>query len=174
MGGNALKNIVGVRFKKLGKKEVFICVKCMIKEIKYYIRNLLLYFIQKQKRFFLSRNKEQISDFLNYNITLGNVIEININDAIEDCHKLYKQFTFESLIKNIRQSICIVCDKPLIQKLYNLPCGCWIGSQRCINDFYKLILKSIKFKGALVCFCGKIYEFKDIYNLVKNKTLRKE
>ena len=29
-------------------------------------------------------------------------------------------------------------------------------------------MKSIKFKGALVCFCGKIYEFKDIYNLVKN------
>ena len=156
------------RYKRMGKKEVFFCIKCLMKEIKYNLSNLFLFFIQKQKRFFLSRNTEQISDFLNYNITLGNLIETNINDAIEECHKLYKQFTFESLMKNIRQSICIVCDKPLTQKLYTLPCGCLIGSQRCINDFYKLILKNIKFKEGLFCFCGKFYEFKDIYILIKN------
>ena len=156
------------RYKRMGKKEVFFCIRCLMKEINYNLTNLFLYFIQKQKRFFLSRNKEQISDFLHYNITLGNVIETNINDAIDECHKLYKQFTFESILKKIRQSICIVCDKPLHQKLYNLPCGCWIGSQKCINDFYKLILKNIKFKGNIVCFCGQIYEFKDMYILVKS------
>ncbi len=33
-----------------------------MKEIKYNLTNLFLFFIQKQKRFFLSRNTEQISD----------------------------------------------------------------------------------------------------------------
>ena len=29
-------------------------------------------------------------------------------------------------------------------------------------------MKNIKFKGNIVCFCGQIYEFKDMYILVKS------
>ena len=159
------------RFKKLGKKEVFICVKCMIKEIKYYIRNLLLYFIQKQKRFFLSRNHEIIKNFLDCNIIIGNLIEIHIKDAIYEVDQKYENFTFEGIVRNIKNSLCIFCHRQINSKnkfKLILPCGCNICSHKCIKDFYQFVLSSMVFKEHMICFCGEVYEPWEVHNFVKN------
>lgn len=157
------------RYKRMGKKEVFICIRCLMKEIKFNLKNLFLYFIQKQKRFSLSRNTEKITDFLDYNITLGNIIDTTIKDGIDESYKLHKEFTFEAIMKNIKCSICIMCDKPInsSNNNYNLSCGCYLCSQKCINDYYNFMISTLLFKDNLICFCGYIYEFKNIYKLIK-------
>ena len=159
------------RFKQLGKKEIFICVKCMIKEIKFYIRNLLLYFIQKQKRFFLSRNHEIIKNFLDCNIILGNLIEIHIKDAIYEVDQKYENFTFEGIVRSIKNSLCIFCHRQINSKNKSkliLPCGCNLCSNKCIKDFYQFVLSSMVFKEHMTCFCGEIYEPWEVHNFVKS------
>ena len=159
------------RFKQLGKKEIFICVKCMIKEIKFYIRNLLLYFIQKQKRFFLSRNHEIIKNFLDCNIILGNLIEIHIKDAIYEVDQKYENFTFEGIVRSIKNSLCIFCHRQINSKNKSkliLPCGCNLCSNKCIKDFYQFVLSSMVFKEHLTCFCGEVYEPWEVHNFVKS------
>ena len=44
-----------IKFKKKDK-EILICTKCIIKEIKFNLKNLFIFFIQKQKRFFFIKN----------------------------------------------------------------------------------------------------------------------
>ena len=163
-----------VRFKKLGKKEVNICVKCMIKEIKYYIRNLLLYFIQKQKRFFLSRNHEIIKNFLECNIIIGNAVEIHIYEAIKEVEKIYENFTFEGLVKNIKNSLCILCHKQISFKSkfkLILPCNCNLCSISCIKEFYHFVISSMALKEHMTCFCGKIYESWEVHKFVQSLNL---
>ena len=163
-----------VRFKKLGKKEVNICVKCMIKEIKYYIRNLLLYFIQKQKRFFLSRNHEIIKNFLECDIIIGNAVEIHIYEAIKEVEKIYENFTFEGLVKNIKNSLCILCHKQISFKSkfkLILPCNCNLCSISCIKEFYHFVISSMALKEHMTCFCGKIYESCEVHKFVQSLNL---
>ena len=158
------------RFKQLGKSEIFICYKCIIKDIDYYVRNLFLYFIQKQKRFHLSRNDEEITNFLEDDIMLGNCIDINIQDAINKVHKSYKTFTFQTIMKKIKGLICIYCNKDINEKNKTkliLPCNCCLCSKKCITEFYNFMLHSIPFKENMICFCGQVYDFSYIHSFVK-------
>jgi hypothetical protein len=158
------------RFKKLGKNEIFICYKCILKDINYYMKNLFLYFIQKQKRFYLSLNNEEINNFLEDDIMLGNCIDINIEDAINKVHKIYKTFTFQSVMKKIKSLICIYCNKDINEKSKSklvLPCNCCLCCKKCINDFYNFIIRSLPFKENMICFCGHIYDFSYVNSFVK-------
>ena len=158
------------RFKKLGRKELFICAKCMIKEIKFSFRNLILYFMQKQKRFYLSRNEETIQHFLDCDILFGNIIEINIKEAIKRVEKIFEHFNFETLVKNIKNSICIVCNKTIKDKnnfKITLPCNCSICSKECLKEFYDYMKNSVNSKENMFCFCGENYEFWEVYKFLE-------
>ena len=101
---------------------------------------------------------------------LGNCIDINIEDAINKVHKIYKTFTFQSLMKKIKGLICIYCNKDIIEKNKSkliLPCNCCLCCKKCINEFYNFIITSITFKANMICFCGHVYDSCFIHTLVK-------
>ena len=159
-----------IKFKKKDK-EILICTKCIIKEIKFNLKNLFIFFIQKQKRFFLSKTTESINNFLECQITLGNQIEMTVKLAIEKVKKIFENINFENLIKNVKSSICIMCNKPIEYKSkfkIILPCECYICSNICLNDFYKFLTATMIFKEKIICLCGRIYSSNDVFRLIYN------
>ena len=159
-----------IKFKKKDK-EILICTKCIIKEIKFNLKNLFIFFIQKQKRFFLSKTTESINNFLECQITLGNQIEMTIKLLIDKVKKIFENITFESIIKSVKSSICIMCNKPIEYKSkfkIILPCECYICSNICLNDFYKFLTATMIFKEKIICLCGRIYSSNDVFRLIYN------
>ena len=159
-----------IKFKKKDK-EIIICGKCIIKEIKFNLKNLFIFFIQKQKRYFLSKTTESINNFLECQITLGNQIEMTVKLAIEKVKKIFENINFENLIKNVKSSICIMCNKPIEYKSkfkIILPCECYICSNICLNDYYKFLTTTMIFKEKIICLCGKIYSSNDVFRLMNN------
>ena len=159
-----------IKFKKKDK-EILICTKCIIKEIKFNLKNLFIFFIQKQKKYFLSKTTESINNFLECQITLGNQIEMTIKLGIEKVKKIFENINFENLIKSVKSSICIMCNKPIEHKSkfkIILPCECCICSNICLNDFYKFLTTTMIFKEKIICLCGRIYVSNDVYRLINN------
>ena len=160
-----------MKFKKNEKDIIYICAKCVMKEIKFNLKNLFIFFIQKQRKYFLSKITESISNFPESEITLGNQVHLTIKLAIDKINKkMHENFNFEGIMKNVKSTICIMCDKPIEHKSKLravLPCECCLCSNICLNDYYKFNSSIIILKDNIYCLCGKNYQSSDVIKFIK-------
>ena len=154
---------------------IIICYKCLYNEIKKNLMILYINFIKKIKKYFLDNFSEKIQDFLTNEFTLSNKIyTISYNKAIKTL-SLYKvKYTFDYIMNQIKQEICIYCTNHITKKkLVQLRCKCLLCSSQCLKEFYYILISSAIIKQEFICFCNKKYSIEDCIILIEKLNEKK-
>ena len=156
-------------------KNIIICYKCLYNEIKQNLMILYIDLSKTIKKYFLDNIHEKIQDFLSKQFTLSNkTFTITYNQAIKFL-SLYKiKYTFDYLMNQIKQEICIYCTIKINKKaLIKLPCNCILCSSQCIKEFYYILISSAYIKQEFICFCNKKYSIEDCLLLIEKLNEKK-
>ena len=140
-------------------KEIIICYKCLYNEIKQNLIILYKNFIKKIKKYFLNNISEKTSDFLTKDFSLlNNTFNISFNQAIKTLELYKNKYSFNYIIKQIKEEICINCTNNINninkKKLINLSCNCFLCSEKCVKEFYYILISSAYIKQKFICFCN--------------------
>ena len=150
---------------------IIICYKCLYEEIKQNLMSLYISFIKKIKKYFLENFCETFHDFLNQEFTLSNgAFNITYKHAIKILSLYRNKYTYEYIMNRIKQEICICCtnniDKNKLNKCILLPCGCLLCNEKCVNEFYYLLISSAYIKQEFICFCKSKYTLENCLYLI--------
>ena len=149
--------------------DIIICYKCLYNEIKQNLKELYISFIKKTKKYFLDNIIETMPDFLLKEFTLSNkAFNISYNQAIKFLELYRNKYSYEYIMKKIKEEICICCNDTLDKKkLIILPCSCILCSEKCVNEFYYLLISSAYIKKEFICFCNSKYSAENILYLIQ-------
>ena len=175
-----IKNIDGYEVKP---SKVIICYKCLFKEIKHNFNLLYMFFIQKIKKYFLDNFTENITDFLQKTFILSNKsMEVTYSHSIDTLSKYRPKYTFEYIIKQIKNEICICCNANInenktendkIKPKIILPCKCILCTDNCMKEFYYILLSGAYIKQEFICFCNQKYNFEDCLLMIEKYNEKK-
>ena len=156
-------------------KIIIICYKCLYNEIKQNLMIQYINYIKKIKKFFLDNITEKIENFLNKKFTLSNKkFIITYNSAIKELSLYKNKYSFEYIINHIKSEICINCANSLNKKkLVTLPCKCNLCSDKCIKEFYYILLSSAYINKEFLCFCNTKYSIEYCLVLVEKLNEKK-
>ena len=163
-------------FEIKNSKNIIICYKCLFKEIKYNLKILYINCIQKAKKYFLNNITEKINDLLLNKFSLSNnIFQISINQAINFLSLYRNKYTFEYILNIIKQEICIFCTKNIEKNKFViiLPCKCLLCSDKCIREFYYILMSSLYIKKDFSCFCNIKYSIKYYLLLIEKYNEKK-
>ena len=156
-------------------KNIIICYKCLYNEIKQNLMILYINHIKKIKKFFLDNIPEKLKDLLNKEFTLSNKkFNITYNQGIKTLSLYKNKYSFEYIINHIKSEICINCANSLNKKkLVTLPCKCNLCSDKCIKEFYYILLSSAYINKEFLCFCNTKYSIEYCLVLVEKLNEKK-
>ena len=162
-----------------------ICQNCLINQIEdkifiYYLSYLEQIIIQyNQKHFDIEQTLINYFDNQKIEINNNNYQLLNIIYS-------YSETEFNKILNFVKKKICIICQNNNKGNniKYNLPCGCVLCSNECINKYFAIllineieILKNYKFYSKFIfnnCFCGYHFTINDYYNFKNNFTYLNE
>ena len=149
--------------------DIIICYKCLYNEIKQNLKELYISFIKKTKKYFLDNIIETIPDFILKEFTLSNTaFNISFKQAIKFLELYRNKYSYEYIMKKIKEEICICCINTIDKnKKIILPCSCILCSEKCVNEFYYLLISSAYIKKEFICFCNSKYSAEDILYLIQ-------
>ena len=155
--------------------DIIICYKCLFNEIKQNLKELYISFIKKTKKYFLDNITESIPVFLKKEFTLSNkTFNISYKQAIKFLSLYRNKYTYEYIMNKIKEEICICCNNTLDKnKKIILPCSCILCSEKCVNEFYYLLISSAYIKQEFICFCNNKYSIENILYLIQKLNEKK-
>ena len=155
------------------EKDLFgLCKNCLKMELK---NKILAAYYEFLKKGYTKNYEEKLNNFLKQiKICISNQ-NIYLNTAIHN-----SGFNFKDLFSDIRANMCLYCGNNMFDNNYilNLPCGCKICKQKCLEEYMKIIEEKNKIvlldtKDEFTCVrplkecpCGFRYDIKAFITLI--------
>ena len=156
------------------KENVFgLCNDCLSNQLKSILLIAYLDFVKDFKN--LANSLEKFREFIKKKKCKISVQEnISLFDAIYN-----SDFNYNNLFASIRSQLCLLCGKNInfyVGYFLELPCKCRLCSKICFTKYLNVIKNHIipqyepkyhLYINLLSCFCGFIYNTKNILNMIK-------
>lgn len=160
----------------LNQNQFSLCNQCLISEIKSNLLSLFYLFLghSKNKAFLSKSSFESItlfkSMFANPRVAIKR-IGANLEDLMALINKdKQDKITVAQLVKELKSTICLHCEKETKASKCYLPCGCVFCSTKCQLEYFltfQLILNTPDSK-ELICLCSHKYSPKEILEVISS------
>ena len=155
------------------------CDKCLFYNLRSSILSLFLSFVKDKTN--MINSQEKLKNLLSQEkCKIPNSENISIQEAIDST-----KFKLNDILLSIKKNLCLFCCTIKIEKndfFIQLPCKCKICSEDCfiryvkyIESNFSLVNNPLYFKhlNLFSCFCGFVYNTKNLLYLIKETEKRK-
>ena len=155
-----------------------LCQKCLLSHLE---NSIFINYLSYLQNVIISFNKNHY-DLENALISYFNKQQIEINKKNYELMNIilyYSETEFEKIINTVKKKSCTICQNNNAGNniKYNLPCGCVLCSDECINNYFTIllvnevkILKNYHYYSFIFknCFCGYQFTINDYFKFKKN------